>query len=129
VGVERQVVGRPQQGIAVQAHVHTVGGLASGREVGGRGGLVGVGAVDSPFAATLHINAAILATAGTRLWRYKCTFWRSSPQARNAAVRRRERSRSAAGSGRPLSACRSATNTYTSRAVSPARSASGWIAP
>ena len=69
------------------------------------------------------------ATAGTRLWRYTWTFRRSSPQASSAAASRRERSRSTAGSGRLLSACRSATKTYTSRAGSAAISASGRIAP
>ena len=53
VGVEREDVGGHQHRVAVEAHVHAVVGVASGRDVGGDRRLVGVGAVEQPLGATL----------------------------------------------------------------------------
>jgi len=49
VGVEREDVGGHERRVAVQAHVHAVVGVASGREVGRDCRLVGMGAVEQPL--------------------------------------------------------------------------------
>ena len=87
VGVEGEDVGRHQHRVAVQAHVHAVVGVASGRDVGGDRGLVGVGAVEQPLGRRR-------CSAGRRSWRRRApgsggTRGRSGGRGRRPAARRR----------------------------------------
>ena len=116
VGVEREDVGGHQHRIAVEARVHAVVGVASGRDVGRDRRLVGVRAVEQALGRDVVEQRRPgrrprgPGSGGTR--------GRSGGRGRRRAARRRAAASAraaAAGSGRPLSACRSARKTYTSR--------------